>query len=358
MTLLARYITSEMLRYFAIILAAVIGIYLAVDFIEKVDDFIEAQVPVTRAFVYLAYKIPLILTQVTPVGVLLAALISFGLMSKHNELIALASSGISTSIALVPALKVALVLALGLVSLSEFFAPLATMRANQIWLAEVRQEKSVSANQQDIWIKNDKSILNIQYYHGESNTAQGISLNRFNDRFQLTYRLDADTAAYARGQWHLKKAVEQTWTAESRGFDAKVHPELTRDLNVTPSDLKAVTRHPTEMGFNELRQYIRNIEADGYDATAPTVDLQAKIAYPFTCLIMGLIGVAVATRGRVRDGLVAGVLYGIGIIFIYWIFYSFCLSLGYGGLLPPWMAAWLANLVFACLGWVLLSYGR
>ena len=139
-------------------------------------------------------------------------------------------------------------------------------------------------------------------------------------------------------------------------MDVKVFPEMNRSLQITPADLNTVARHPSEMGFNELRRYIREIEKDGYDATAPKVDLHAKIAFPFTCLIMGLIGLSVAARGRVREGLVAGIIYGIGIIFIYWILYSFCLSLGYGGLLPPYIAAWCANFVFTCFGWVLFAH--
>lgn len=358
MLLLDKYITIELFRYFAVILVAVIGIYLVVDFIEKVDDFIEAGVPVTRAFVYLAYKTPFIIAQITPVGILISVLVTFGLMSKHNELIALASSGISNMALLKPTLKFALLIALGLISISEFFSPLATLQANHIWLTEVKKERAVSARKQDIWIKNGKTILNIQYYHQETNTAQGISFNRFNNRFELAYRLDADSAAYVNGQWHLKSVVEQKLEPEGKGYDVAVFADLIRGLLITPADLKAVTRQPTEMGFNELRQYIENIEADGYDATVPRVDLQAKAAYPATCLIMGLIGLAVGIRGRVRDGMVAGIIYGIGIIFIYWIFYSFCLSLGYGSLLPPLVAAWLANFLFACFGWVLFTYAQ
>ncbi|MEJ2038429.1 MAG: LptF/LptG family permease, partial [Desulfosarcinaceae bacterium] len=201
-------------------------------------------------------------------------------------------------------------------------------------------------------------ILNIQYYHPETNTAQGISLNRFDRRFQLVYRLDAESAVYLNGRWHLKKVVEQTLADSGRGYDVKVAPELIRSLPITPADLKTVARQPSEMSFFELRRYIHDVEADGYDATAARVDLYAKIAYPFTCLIMGLIGLAVAVRGRVRDGMVTGIIYGIGIIFVYWIFYSFCLSLGYGNLLPPLVAAWLANILFTCFGWVLFSYAQ
>ena len=44
----------------------------------------------------------------------------------------------------------------------------------------------------------------------------------------------------------------------------------------------------------------------------------------------------------------------LGIAFLYWVFFSFCLSLGYGELLPPFIAAWAANLIFSSIALVLL----
>jgi lipopolysaccharide export system permease protein len=39
----------------------------------------------------------------------------------------------------------------------------------------------------------------------------------------------------------------------------------------------------------------------------------------------------------------------MGIVFIFWVVYSFCLSLGYGGMIPAPVAAWTANLIFTCV---------
>ena len=103
-------------------------------------------------------------------------------------------------------------------------------------------------------------------------------------------------------------------------------------------------------GFRELLGYIRKVEAEGYAATAYRVDLWAKIAFPFICIILCLVGTGIAAKTALKDGMAVSIAYGIGIAFLYWIFYSFCLSLGYGGMLPPPVAAWSANLVFLCLG--------
>jgi lipopolysaccharide export system permease protein len=84
------------------------------------------------------------------------------------------------------------------------------------------------------------------------------------------------------------------------------------------------------------------------------VDLHAKIAFPFVCVIMTLIGAGLAARGKIRDGLAISVTYGIGIAFVYWIVFSFCMSLGYAGMLPPLIAAWGVNFISIGLAGYLL----
>jgi lipopolysaccharide export system permease protein len=104
------------------------------------------------------------------------------------------------------------------------------------------------------------------------------------------------------------------------------------------------------MSFKELLTYIRKIEEEGYDAAKYKVDLYAKLALPFVCVIMCILGTGIAIKGEKMESIFLCVAYGIGIAFFYWIFYSFCLSLGYGEMLPPAIAAWCANFVFLCFG--------
>jgi lipopolysaccharide export system permease protein len=71
---------------------------------------------------------------------------------------------------------------------------------------------------------------------------------------------------------------------------------------------------------------------------------------------MSIVGTGLALWRKKKEGLAAGIFYGLGMAFLYWTLYSFCLSLGYGGMLPPIIAAWLTNAIFACLGtFVLLN---
>jgi lipopolysaccharide export system permease protein len=95
-----------------------------------------------------------------------------------------------------------------------------------------------------------------------------------------------------------------------------------------------------EMSYAELRTYIQNIQASGYDATRYLVDLYSKLSYPLLNVIMVLIGIPPFALKTGRSG---GVALSIGISmmigFLYGIVFYVFISFGKSGILPP---------VFAC----------
>ena len=91
MLILDRYFIREVFKFLGIILVTVISIFLAVEFFEKIDDFIEAGVSMQRAAAYFLLRIPYVLALLFPMAIFLSSLIALGLMNKRNELLALRS---------------------------------------------------------------------------------------------------------------------------------------------------------------------------------------------------------------------------------------------------------------------------
>ena len=108
------------------------------------------------------------------------------------------------------------------------------------------------------------------------------------------------------------------------------------------------------MSFFELKAYVQKVEAEGYDPTTYRVDMNGKIAFPFICIIMALTGAATGMRSFAKNNMPLAIAIGVVICFLYWIMYGFCLSMGYATILPPVIAAWVANLVFLCMGSIYL----
>ena len=93
MTVIHRYITRLFFKYLALVLVAVVTLYLCVDFFSRIDRFMSHGTAPVQIALYFVFKIPLIISQIAPAGILLAVLSVFGLMGRNNEIVALKSGG-------------------------------------------------------------------------------------------------------------------------------------------------------------------------------------------------------------------------------------------------------------------------
>ncbi len=353
MSIIHKYLVREISKYICIVMGAVIGIYVAVDFFEKIDDFMEAGLGFSKVVTFFIFETPFIISQVIPVCILLAVLIVFGLMSGNNEIVALKSSGISIYYMLKPVLLIGFVIAVLVFLFSDVIIPITREKANQIWLREVRHESFISKDE-NIWLKDNRLIAHIKSYNDEDKSVSGLTINYFDENFRLQRRIDAENGVFKKGKWFLYDLTEQILDKKKGDYREILYEEKVEQFNLLPGDMGRVAKKSEEMSFAELLEYVKKVEAEGYDATTYRVDLYAKIAFPFVCIVMCLAGTGVALRGKMKEGLPVGITYGIGIAFLYWIFYSFCVSLGYGEVLPPVIAVWTANFVFICFGVFLL----
>jgi lipopolysaccharide export system permease protein len=346
MTILYRYVTKEILIYFFIVLAAVLSIYVAVDFIEKIDNFMEAGVSADRCVVYLMYKLPFIFVQIAPVGFLLSILVALGLMSKNNEVIALKSCGIGKSRLLKPTLVLGVIFGGLLFVVAEMLAPVFMVHANQIWLQEVKKKNIFASRTNDIWMRATRQIIHIKQYAPEKKRVSGLTIHTFDKNFRLIDRVDAQSGEFKNGRWQLTDVVKQGFDENIGSHQLTSLDTMAVDLDLNPDDLAQAARRSDEMGLAELGHYIEKVEREGYGAVRYRVDYHGKIAAPFVCLFLSLLGTGIALRGKLREGMPVSITYGLGIAFLYWIFNSFCISLGYAEMMPPVIAAWVANLVF------------
>jgi len=99
------------------------------------------------------------------------------------------------------------------------------------------------------------------------------------------------------------------------------------------------------MSYWELKQFINNIRRNGGNPDRWLVDLYLKIAFPFANFIILLFGAPLASR-KTRSG--PAVSFGISlfICFLYFGIIKVAQTFGHNGTLPPFIAAWLGNIIF------------
>ena len=341
-----RYIIARFFTYFFMIQTVIFFLVVTIDYLGFISNFLKSGYNLLNGLGFIVMRNLGIVVMLTPVCALIAALVLFGLMRRSNELIALKTGGANGMRLITPLIFCGVILSTLVFAISETVVPKALNRASYIYTVEIKKRNIQTTHGSDIWLRNGREIIYIKHYNVQSKTLSGVSITRLaNESFTPTLRISAERGAYKNGKWILTNALVHT-PGISDGPSSKVVDALEEMPGVEPEDLGTVVKEASEMGFAELRRHIQKIQDDGYDATRFSVDLHAKMALPVACLLMILMGSGIAmTRDR-HEGIPVSVGIGIGAAFVYWVFNSVCLSLGYGEVLPPIIAAWSADILF------------
>jgi len=346
---LHKYWLREFIKFFFIIQLMILVLFILIEYLSKVDNFINADFSLIRGVGYVLLKVPFIFVQLTPACILLASVTIFSLMNKNNELLAVQSSGISPYCLIRPALMAGAALAVLMLFLGETIIPFTMAKANYLKYNLIRKHPVFASKIKDVWIKSENKLIHINFFDPAKQSIAGITITSLGKNFDLISRVDARKATYQDGAWILKGVIEQIH-AEDSSYDVNLYDEKRITLALNPDDLGKMAKKSEEMSFFELKRYVNKIEEEGYDARTYKVDLHAKIAFPFICVIMVLTGAATGMRSFAKQNIPASIVIGVIIAFLYWTMYGFCLSLGYGNILPPLISAWITNIFFVCSG--------
>ncbi|MBI3756177.1 MAG: LPS export ABC transporter permease LptG [Deltaproteobacteria bacterium] len=357
MKTLTRYIIGEFLKIFALTLMAFISLYLIIDIFEQMGKFIEHRVQFGDGVIFFLYKIPFIFYQVTPVAVLMATLITLGIFVKYKEVTAAMAGGISLLRFAMPFFAAALAISGLNFILNESIIPLANQRVAAIKQAMEGVNKKAQFAQESIWFRDNMDIYNINYIEPQKGTLKGLTIYKLDNDFNIVQRIDAQEVNWIDEKWVAKESKLL------RFQDGRLLDESKKTLEIIPlaekpDDLKNIERLADEMGFRELWSYVKKLKREGYAATRYLVDLHSKISFPLVSVIMAMLGMPFALKSGRHGGIAVGVGISLIIGFSYWIVFAINVSLGYNGIIPPLLAAWLTNIIFAGLGVLMFGYVR
>ncbi len=350
-------ILRDFALYLTMILASFLVLALVFTFFELLTDIVRNRVPLVTVAEYLWNLSPSLLYLMAPMAVLLAVLITFGLLDKSSELIAMKASGFSIYRATLPVIILSAVFASSLFVFDQLYIP-HTNREQEILRNEIKGKPAQTYLQADRkWIFGQSNeIYYYRIFDAESNAFGGISIFEFDpNTFQLTRRIYADRAHWEPG---LHKWVfEQGWVRTLRGSsieDYRTFEVATfKELHEDPSYFKKEVKQSSEMNYEELRRYIDDLQQSGFDTVRLKVQLQKKIAFPVIALVMAVLAIPFSASGR-RGGALVGVAVAIGIAVVYWMTLGLFEAMGDANQLPALLAAWAPDLIFALAGGYML----
>jgi len=320
-----------------------------VDLFEKLSRFLEARVSAGLIFRYYVFRLPKVFTEVLPVAVLLACLLSLGSLARNNEVLAMKMGQVGALRIALPCIGVGLAAsALAWVAV-EYVAPRASERALNIERTQVRRLPAHRITRDsDIWYRaQDDRFVHISLIEAQSGVIRGMSIFELSPGFDLLRRIDAREATFGPQGW----TVQDGYQLELDKNPIRITPftQMTLSLRERPEEFARVARSPEEMSYVQLRQYIDRLVKSGVIATRYMVDLHAKVATALVSLIMAILGVSFGLRTN-RSGVMIWVGVCIPMGFLYYMLLVLGISLGRGGAVPPLVAAWLPNLVFGTAG--------
>ncbi len=348
MKIITRYVLRHFAAVFGIALFGFGGIYLVVDFFEKLDDIIEKKAAAWDAVLYFAYKIPAILVQGIPMAVLLASLIGLGLLQRNREIIALRAAGLRAWVYAGPMVAASVVLALGTFLAGETLGRTLNHKAETLWREKIAKKQTpLGLVQENVWTRGEDFFLQARSYDARARIFLGVSLYQLDENFRLRRRLDAQRLVWAGSKWRAEKGSVLEWeegAARHRNFEAMEVP-----LSLEPEDLAAAATLPEDLRWDQLYAYAQKLAAEGYNTLPYRVELHSRLATACAAVILGVIGVSLSLHLGHRGGIALGITMGLGLTFLYLVLFHTGASFARSEMLPPALGVWAPNALFAAV---------
>jgi LPS export ABC transporter permease LptF/LPS export ABC transporter permease LptG len=316
-------------------------------------DFFLYQTPAIVVVEYLLNASPYLLYSVAPLIMLLAVLITFGLMNRSNEITAIKATGTSIYRIVMPVMVAAGVLAAGLFFADQFYLPHTNKRQEALHNQIKGKPAQTYLRPDRRWIfGQNNDIYYYQFFDADRDQFANLTVFQLDPAsFAITERIHADRAHWGRelGRW----IYEQGWQRTLRGaaiagfhtFDVSTFPQISEE----PSYFKKEVKQYSEMNYEELRRYIGDLQQSGFDVVKLRVQLNKKLSYPLITLIMAVLAVPFSLSAS-KKGAITGVAVAVGIAVIYTVVSRLFEAMGDISQLPPALAAWSPDLIFAMVG--------
>jgi LPS export ABC transporter permease LptF/LPS export ABC transporter permease LptG len=352
------YVLYAFLFYFALLLVSFVMMTHVYTFFELLSDIVKNHIAMSRVFTYLFFLTPQLIYESAPISVLVAVLITFGILTKHNEVTAFKACGISLYRLSIPILVAALMLSGGLFAFDHYYVPGANRKQDAIRKEIKGRAVQTYVHPERQWVfapgsHDDRRIYYYKYLDPAQKLMVGPQVFELDPaNFRVRKHIAAEKARWEPGlkAWVFENGWSRDFTGREEKFvnfsgQATTFPELEE----RPEYFLQEVLQDQQMNFQQLAAYIRDLQRSGIDTITLQVRFYRKFAVPLFALVMALISVPFAFLAGTR-GATAGVGVSFAIAIAYWSISKLFEQLGDINLLPAGLAAWSPDVLFAMAG--------
>jgi LPS export ABC transporter permease LptG/LPS export ABC transporter permease LptF len=351
--LIDRYVLSGFVFYFLILLGALVALIEVFTFFELLGDMVKNDISMSTMVDYLWHLAPSLIYQLTPISVLVASLICFGVLTKYNEVVAFKAGGISVHRLAIPVLVLCLGVSGALFAFDHYYIPEANRRQEML-RAEIKNKPVATYLRPDRqWVFGESSrIYNYRVFDTKKHAMSTVNVFELDPRtFQIERQISADRARWdpALRTWVFQNGISQTVEGGAEKFRVFHTAAIFPELDEPPSWFVREEKEYKEMNFHELANYIKEVQASGVDTTALQVQYYKKFAVPLFAVIMAMLSIPFAFIAGNR-GAMTGVGISFAIAVAYWTIGTIFDQVGDLNQLPAVMAAWSPDIIFSLAG--------
>jgi LPS export ABC transporter permease LptG/LPS export ABC transporter permease LptF len=361
--ILDEYILREFVGMFALVLAGFVLLMIVFTFFDLVGDILRNHIALSVVGAYLLNLTPSMLYNITPLAVLIAALVTFGVMNRNSEIVAIKATGISLYRLIVPILAMAGVLAVALFLFDQYYLPQANRKQEALRNQIKGRPTQTYLHPEQKWMMGQRPqpgepgrIFYYEFFDPDRNEFANLSVFEFDPAtFQLTRRIFAKRVVWNgdAGGW----TFENGWVRDVEGANVKDYRTFLEtafpQIRATPDYFKKEDLQSQEMNFGQLDHYIHDLQQSGFDTKRLSVALWHKLSYPLIAVVMAVLAIPFALSMG-RRGSITGVAVAIAVALAYMVIDNLFGAMGYVNYLPASMAAWSADVLFGLVGGYLL----
>jgi lipopolysaccharide export system permease protein len=351
--LVDKYILKQIILTLVFALVALCVIFIVINFMEKMDDFMDNKVTWQTIVKYYFVYLPEILKILTPVSILLACLFTVGRLSNNNEITAMKSGGMSLYRLITPIALLGILLSAGQYYFNGWIVPTANEEKERISQEDLKQtysEKSV--NNLALRDSPNRNIL-MQYYDTRIKKGFKILIEEFlnnNDKLIIVKKIEAKNILWIdeTQSWILNDVIVRNVKNQNEVI-AERYEKLPIDLNIKHKQIVKINKKANEMNFDEMEEYINVLKNGGRDVRKLEIEYNAAKALPMANFIVILFAVSFASVKK-RGGLAVQIAAAMIIAFSYLIFFEISKPIGLSMNISPIIVGWSANIIFLISG--------
>jgi len=341
------YIIRKFIGTYVLAILLMVAISVMFDFNEKVDKFIRNEAP-THAIIFDYYLnfIPFFANLFSPLFVFIAVIFFTSRLADRSEIIAMLASGISFDRLMRPYMISAAAIAILTLLLSSYVIPPANITRNDFHDKYIRSIRTTYFS--NIQLEVEPGII-AYFDRFDSNRSTGyrFSLEQFEDK-KLKSRMTAERIVWDSAyHWSVENYMIRNFIGMKE--EVATGQQLDTILKIIPADFMISRFDFEQLTSPQLKTYIDRQKQRGIgNIQTFEVEYHTRFAMAFSAFILTVIGVSVSSR-KVKGGMGLNIGIGLGLSFSYILFMKISSSYAYSGLMSPFIAVWIPNIVYALI---------